>query len=45
MANNETYLIARDHPGHKDLVVSDELLQYVIKGQQNKVLKYDFTEE
>ncbi len=32
MANNEVYLVAKDHPLHKEHVASDELLEYVIKG-------------
>ena len=44
MANNEVYLVAKDHPLHKEHVASDELLEFVIKGQQKKVLDFDFTE-
>jgi len=32
MANNEAYLVAKDHPLHSEHVASDELLGYVIKG-------------
>lgn len=32
MANNEVYLVAKDHPLHAEHVASDELLMYVIKG-------------
>ena len=32
MANNEVYLVAKDHPLHSEHVASDELLMYVING-------------
>lgn len=44
MAANEVFLVAYDHPKHKEYVVNDELLMMVIKGQQNKVLEFDFKE-
>ena len=33
MANNEVFLVAKDHPNHKEYVVSEELLMMIIKGQ------------
>ena len=45
MAGNEVYLVARDHPGHPDMLVCEDLLQLVIKGKQKQILEYDFTEE
>ena len=32
MANNEMFYVAKDHPDHSKAVLSDELLNYVIKG-------------
>lgn len=44
MAANEVYLVAYDHPNHNEFVVNDDLLMMVIKGQQTKVLEFDFKE-
>ena len=45
MAADEVYLVNYDHPDHKEHCTSDELLMYIMKGQQSKVLDHDFTEE
>ncbi len=44
MADNEVYLVPYDHPDHKSYCHSDELLMAVLKGQQQKIFEFDFTE-
>lgn len=38
LADNETYLVATDHEDHDKFVINDELLQYIVRGNQRKVL-------
>ena len=45
MAADEVYLVNYDHPDHKDFCTDDDLLTYIMKGQQSKVLEHDFTKE
>ena len=43
MANNETYLVPRDHSKHDSVCISDELLLAIINAKQQSVFDYDFT--
>lgn len=45
MANNEVFLVAKDHPDHNLHCTSDALLEMIMKGQQTKVLNFDYSEE
>ncbi len=45
MASNEIYLVAKDHPDHEKNCTSEELLMMIMKGQQMKVLDFDYSEE
>lgn len=44
MCDSDVYLVSKDHPALKDHIISEELLLDVIKGNQRKVLDFDFTE-
>ena len=44
MANNEIYLVAKDHSAHREFCPSDALLMSVIKAKQKAVLDFDFSE-
>ena len=44
MANNEIYLVAKDHSNHKEFCPSDELLMSVLQAKQKSVMDFDFTE-
>lgn len=45
MAKNEIYLVAKDHPDHEKHCTSEELLMAIMKGQQMKVLDFDYSDE
>jgi len=45
VAQNEVYLVAKDHLEFDNWCISEELLLNILNGRQNKVLNYDFTEE
>ena len=44
MANNEVYLVPRDHEKHDEVCVSNDLLLAIMKAKQQSVFDYDFTE-
>ena len=44
MADNEIYLVAKDHSEHRDFCPSDDLLMSVVKAKQQAVLDFDFSE-
>lgn len=44
MCDGDVYLVSKDHPDFKNHIISEELLLDVIKGNQRKVLDYDFSE-
>jgi hypothetical protein len=43
MAANERFYVAKDHPDHDKAVPSEELLMYVIKGNQRGVQYFDYS--
>ena len=44
MANNEVYLVPRDHEKHDSVCISDQLLKSIMNANQKEVFDYDFTE-
>ena len=44
MADNEVYLVAKDHSRHQEFCPSDKLLMALMKANQKTVMDYDFTE-
>ena len=44
MANNEIYLVPRDHEKHDEACVSNDLLLAIMQAKQQSVFDYDFTE-
>ena len=44
MANNETYLLPRDHKLHDSVCISNELLLAILNAKQHSVFDYDFTD-
>ena len=45
MADNEIYLVAKDHENHETFCPSESLLEAIMKGKQKSVFDHDFTEE
>ena len=44
IANNEVYLVPRDHDQHTSVCISDDLLHAIMNANQKAVFDYDFTE-
>ena len=44
MANNEVFLVPRDHDDHTSVCISDDLLMAIMNANQKAVFDYDFTE-
>lgn len=45
MANNQVFLVAKDHPEHAQHCINESLLDDIIKGKQKRVFEYNFTVE
>lgn len=45
MANNQVYLLSKDHPDHALFTVNEGLLDDIIHGKQKRIFEYDFSEE
>jgi hypothetical protein len=43
MADNETFLIPKDHESFNEGVIDKNLLMDLINGRQNKILDFDFS--
>ena len=44
MADNEVYLVPRDHEKHDEVCISNDLLLAIMQSKQQSVFDYDFTE-
>lgn len=45
MANNQVFLLSKDHPEHSKYCINEGLLDDIIHGRQTKIFQYNFTEE
>ena len=45
LANNQVYLVSKDHPYHSQYCINEALLDDIINGRQKRVFEYNFTEE
>ena len=45
MADNETFLVPKDHEAFESTIIDKGLLMDIMNGRQNRILEYDFSQK